>query len=400
MNLTTIIDIAYLLLGPGAWAVLLFAMIKGRKRMDLLREPLPPLTEDAPPVCVLVPVKDEERQLRASLDSILKLDYPSYHIVAIDDRSDDASGAILDELAESYPKKLTAVHVRPGELPDGWAGKPHALHVGLRHAREQDKWLLFVDSDVTVSPDALRAAVAVCELKRYDLISLLPRLRGESFWERLIVPLCGAATSAMFLFPFTNYNELPRIAFANGQFMLVRRSAYEAIGGHEAVRDTFSEDVAIARKLKRAGFRPRLAMGERFISTRMYDSLGAVMRGWARNFFSGSTGRPWRVIGAIAFMIACTYSAFGAIGWGALRSDWKWIIAGVAHLAIIVTALALSYAWTGNRVRYALLWPLGCAMLIAIWLRSLSMCVTRRVEWRGTSYGYRIGRGVVSSSAR
>src|SRR5206468_11350522 len=136
----------------------------------------------------------------------------------------------------------------------------------------------------------------LAEYKRFDLVSLLPRLINETFWERLIVPLGGAATSAMFMLPMTNFNEMPNVAFANGQYLCVRRRAYEAVGGHEAVKETLSEDIAIAKNLKRNGFRPRLSDGTEFAATRMYNSLSMVMRGWARNFFCGGAGNPTRTI--------------------------------------------------------------------------------------------------------
>src|SRR5262249_27531045 len=140
-----------------------------------------------------------------------------------------------------------------------------------------------------------------------------------SFWERLLTPLCGAATSAMYMLPMTNYNELPGVAFANGQFMCVRRSAYEAVGGHQAVRSMLSEDIALARLLKRNGFRPRISTGEQFAATRMYSSLGAIMRGWARNFFTGSAGRPWRVVFAILFVLVSCFACYLALPWGVYR---------------------------------------------------------------------------------
>src|SRR4029079_1313923 len=164
---------------------------------------------------------------------------------------------------------------------------------------------------------------------------------AHSFWERLIIPLCGAAISTMYLLPMTNYKQLTGIAFANGQFMLVRRSAYDAIGGHAAVRHTLSEDVAMARLLKRRGFRPRLAVGTEFASTRMYDSLGAIGRGWARNFFSASLGRPWRILAAMLFAIVSCYSCYLAMIWGTWQSIHPavWIAAGLVHLTTMTWAL-------------------------------------------------------------
>lgn len=403
MNATAewIIGGCYLLVGLGAWIVLALGMIKGHKRMSLLNRPGFPLPEPAPTVSVLVPVKDEAQQIRPCIESILALDYPDLRILVIDDRSADGTAHILDELARRHPRRLEVIHVQDGGLPAGWSGKCHALYVGSQRA--SGDWLLFVDSDVIVAPDALRVAVGLAEWKRYDLVSLLPRVEAHSFWERLITPLCGAASGAMYLLPMTNYNELPSVAFANGQFMLTRRDAYQAIGGHAAVRHTLSEDVAIARMLKRRGFRPRLAIGSDFASTRMYSSLGAILQGWSRNFFSGSLGRPWRILAAIAFVLVSCCSCYAALAWGIYRNinpitwigGWGWITVALAHWIVMTSALAQSYRWSGNPRRYALLFPIGAATLLVIWLKALRMSLGGKVQWRGTSYAYRVGRGVV-----
>lgn len=385
------IFIAYLLLGPFCWAMFLFGMFKGRKRLSLLHRPAFALPDRAPSATVLIPIKDEAQQIRASLQSVMALDYPNVQFIAIDDRSTDGTGAILDEIASRDPR-LHVIHVKPNELPAGWVGKPHALHVGVQHATGD--WLLFVDSDMQVASDALRATIALAKQRRYGLVSLLPRLVNETFWERLIVPLGAAATSVMFLLPMCNYNELPCIAFANGQFMLVRRKAYDAIGGHEPVRDQLSEDIGIARALKCRGYKPRLALGDSFVSTRMYNSFATVMNGWSRNFFGGSGGNPWKMFAAIFFVLAACFSLFATIPWGVYRianpvtefGGAAWLLVAIAHGLIMTITIAVQYAWTGNPKRYALLFPLGAVMLVVVWMRAIAMCFTRRVEWRGTKY--------------
>jgi hypothetical protein len=406
VNLETMVFVSYLLMGPCAWALFAFGMLKGRKRLSLLDGPAYPLPEPMPSATVLVPVKDEARQIEGCLTSVLALSYPGrLQILAIDDRSSDGTGPILDRIAADKPGRLEVIHIRHGELPAGWTGKSHALHVGMRRATGQ--WLLFVDSDVVLRPDVLRCVVALAEWKYYDLLSLLPRFETRSFWERLIVPLGGAATSAMYFLPMSNYNELPNTAFANGQFMCVRRSAYDAVGGHEAVKQTLSEDLALARLLKRNGFRPRISLGAEWASTRMYSSLGTIVRGWSRQFFSGSAGRPWRVLCALSFVLLCCFSGYAAVAYGATRAigpsggslfPAAWLIAGLIHLTIMTAALAATYKWTGNPAGYALLFPLGAVMMIAIWMRTLQTCLTGSIEWRGTRYAHRMGHGLARAS--
>jgi glycosyltransferase involved in cell wall biosynthesis len=398
MSLTTlewILGSVYLLLGPGAWLLFGFGMIKGRKRMDLLRPPLPAL-ERTPRVTILIPAKDEGERIEGCLRSALTQDYPDFEVIAVDDRSTDATGAIMDRLARE-DGRLSVIHIRDGELPDGWFGKSHALHTAVAHATGE--WFCFVDSDVVLQPTAVSATIAVGEYKRFDLISFLPRLESGSFWESLIVPLGGAATSAMYLLPFTNYNE-SKIAFANGQYLCIRKSVYQAIGGHEAVGGLFSEDVQIARRVKGMGYRPRLSIGTDYAAVRMYSSPAAVFRGWARNFYAGSLGRPYRILAAIAFVLVCCFSAYAAIAWGVWRQihpinafgGTGWLAAGSVHLIAMTFFLSVMYHWSGNRRALALLFPLGGGLMLAIFANALRLCAIGRVEWRGTTYSRNVRR--------
>jgi len=261
------------------------------------------------------------------------------------------------------------------------------------------KWFCFVDSDVVLEPNVLSATISVAEYKRFDLVSLLPRLESGSFWESLIVPLGGAATSAMYLLPFTNYNE-SKVAFANGQYLCIRRDVYDAVGGHEAVGGMFSEDVQIARRVKGMGYRPRLSVGTDYASVRMYSSPSAVFKGWARNFYAGSLGRPWRILAAIAFLFSCCFSAYGAIAWGVYRQlhpvtsigGFGWLASGCIHLALMTWFLSLMYSWSGNRPILATLFPLGGGLMLAIFIHSLWLCTSGKVEWRGTTYSRNVRR--------
>jgi glycosyltransferase involved in cell wall biosynthesis len=394
-TLEWIIGGVYLLLGPAAWMLFGFGMIKGRKRMDLLRKPLPPLA-DPPLVTILIPAKDEGERIAGCLASALAQDYPDFAVIAIDDRSTDQTGEVMDQMAKGDPR-LTVLHIKEGSLPTGWFGKSFALHCAIPSA--SGKWFCFVDSDVVLQPDVVSATIAVAEYKRFDLVSLLPRLESGSFWESLIVPLGGAATSAMYLLPFTNYNE-SKIAFANGQYLCIRREVYEAIGGHEAVGGMFSEDVQIAKRVKGMGYRPRLSIGTDYAAVRMYSSPAAVFKGWARNFYAGSLGRPYRILAAIAFALICCFSAYVAIGWGIWRQVHPvtsiggigWLATGGIHLILMTFFLSLMYSWSGNRPALALLFPLGGGLLLAIFARALWLCTSGRVEWRGTTYSRNVRR--------
>lgn len=378
----------YVLLGPGTWALFLFAMVKGRKRMRILVRPAPKIPDPPPSVSVLIPAKDEAGQIEKCIRSVLNQDYPNFNVIVIDDRSTDGTGRILDDMA-AQDARLIVVHLKDGSLPRGWGGKSFALHNGLLQATSD--WLLFVDADVLLEPDVMGATIAWAMARKFDLISILPRFVSGTLAEGVFQPLAGAATSAMFAIPLTNSPEWPRTAFANGQYLMVRRSVYEAVGGHEAIRGTLSEDVAIARRLKIAGYRPRLGWGDTWATVRMYEGFNAIFQGWSRNFYVGSLGKPWRILGLIAFIFFCCWSLLAAIGWGLYGNaphpaGWMWLGAAAAHYLLITVTAALMYFWAYEPVWYALLFPISVAFLVVVSLKSLWICATGKVTWRGTQY--------------
>ena len=397
-----ILFLSYLLVGPLAWLFYGVMLYAGRRKMLLLKRPPGPfefegkIIDPPPRVCILIPAKDEGERIRGCIESALAQDYPNVDVIAINDRSEDNTGAVMDDMAARNPR-LKVLHNKVAP-PPGWTGKNNVLHQGVQHpaARTAD-WLLFVDSDVVLEPDALSASMAVVLRKKFDLISLLPRLESHSLWEGVLVPLAASAASSMYLIALTNNHLLTNIAFANGQFLLISRPAYEGIGGHETVRDRYCEDVEIARLLKTRGWKPRVAWGNEFCSVRMYNSLANIFKGWGRIYYAGRAGSPWRILAAMAFLLLCCFSGYAALVWAGWRAAspttffgfsaaLAWLVASLAHLALLTFFVGTMYEWSGNRRSNALLFPLGGSLLMGIFLKALRMCVTRKVEWRGTSY--------------
>jgi chlorobactene glucosyltransferase len=381
----------YLLAGPVTICFFGLILLKGRKRMMLVG-PLPAsFPTDPSRVTIVIPAKDEAHHIRHCLASALAQDYPDFEVLAVDDRSTDGTAQTMDQMAQPG-RPLTVIHVGSDAPPVGWTGKCHALHTGV--ARAAGEWLLFIDSDVVLEPHALAATLACAQERKVDLFSLMPQQSCRSFWERLLIPLAGCCLSTMHLVALTNNDHLRRCAFANGQYMLFRRSVYDAIGGHEFVRDHLCEDVALARLVKAAGHRVRLCIGDGLATVRMYDSLAAIQHGFARIFFAAGIGRPWRILMATAAVPLGCFSAYGALAWGSYRvlhpvvtfGGWGWLIAAGVHLGLLTACFAAVYAWTGNRRAYALLLPLGAGILLGILAASLRICLTRKVEWRGTRY--------------
>ena len=406
-TLELILLMAYLNLGPTVWGLYGFIMIAGRRKMLLMYRPPHVVNRPPPPVSIIIPAKDEGERIAGCLKSALAQDYSNFDVIAIDDRSVDRTGAAMDEVAAG-DARLTVIH-KTEAPPVGWTGKNNALWVG--QARARGEWLLFVDSDVVLEKDALSVAMSVVMRKEFDMLSLLPRLESHSAWESLLVPLAAGAASTMYLIALTNNSLMPKTAFGNGQFLLISRKAYEAIGGHEAVRDRYCEDVEIAVQLKTRGMRPRVSWGNDFASVRMYASLGAIFRGWSRIYYAARVGSPWRVLAAVFFLLFCCFSAYPALAWGVWRTfhpapsllwGWAgaaWLAGGLMHLLVMTYYLGLMYHWSGNPRRNALMFPVAGPMLLLIFLRALKMCVTKKVEWRGTAYSHTMAHDLATANA-
>ncbi len=397
------IYILYFLSGPLVWAFLVWGLHSSKKRMRLFRNPPDEVPTPAPLVTILVPAKDEGERIRPCLNSILALDYPNFQLIAINDRSSDNTGQILNEMAAADPRVL-AVHIKDGELPPRWTGKNHALYVGAQKAKGD--WLLFIDADVIVYPPALRRTLGTAIARLFDMVSLMPRMEFHSFWEGVMTPLGGMMTATLHLAPLCNTNGAPKIGFANGQFMLVKRSAYDAIGGHERVRNIYGEDVALARALKINGFRPRVTMGADLCQVRMFDSFQKILRGWARILFA-SAESVWRNITGLVILLIAGYGVIPAAIWGIYERShaagfpegniwgntsaniWGniWLATAVLHFVLISVDLGIMYYMTRTRWWYALFFlPLSGPLLVYVMARSIRLSFSKRLEWRGTSY--------------
>ena len=353
---------------------------------------------DVPFVSAIIPAKDEEASLPNCLESVRAQTYPNLEVIVVDDRSTDGTAAIARDTAarDARVRVLTIT-----ELPVGWTGKAHALDVAAKEARGD--WLWFLDADTRHAPECLEVVMAYAKANRAALASLLPEMRCETFWERLVQPLMGIVL--MRSFPVWRVNrDSDRMAFANGQFILVERSAYEAAGGHEAVRDRFVEDIYLAQNVKGLGYPIRTAIGVGISSTRMYSSLDQLIRGWARILYDAFGRRVgpvlYKVLEPLVFSQTGLIALLAAIvllltGQGGPFATWLLVLA-VIHLLLQVSVLYRFYQIQGPTLGRAAWWyPL--AGLVSDWImfQSVYMCLTGRVNWRGTAYG----RGASTPSA-
>lgn len=360
--------------------------------MNLLRKSSSAIAPPLPSITIIIPAKDEQERIRGCLASALAQDYPNFEVLAVDDRSSDETGRVMDEMAQSNPR-LKILHIE--ELPAGWTGKNNALFRAASQAGGE--WLLFIDSDVVLQPTALATTLRAALGRRYDMLSLILKQETRGFWESALVPMASTVFGCAYLMGLSN-SESNRYFFGNGQFMLFNRKAYDRIGGHEAVKSQFNEDMVLARIMKQAGMRPRMAWGTDLGSVRMYDSLSKIMSGWSRIFFGSSSGSPWRSLVLILIMLVGCYSVLAAAAWGVyrfhhpigIRNGIPWIAAAAIHWILMTVQIGIIYRWMGTRAVNAAAFFVTGLFLLIILARAVWMCITGRVRWRGTSYSHRI----------
>ena len=339
-----------------------------------------------PRLSVVVPCRNEEAAIRNALASLLAQDYPHLEVIAVDDRSDDATGAILDGLAAAHPA-LRVVHVEA--LPAGWLGKTNAMSRGA--AESTGEWLLFTDADVLFAPDALRRAMAWALADGLGHAVALPHFVAPGLLERSFVSLF-----ALLLLLHLEVNELGRAGSAAhvgvGAFNLVRRDGYDAIGGHARLRLEVVDDVKLGLLLRRSGVRQGCADSGGLVRVRWQRGFVASMRGLLKNFFAGSDYR-WRGVLRTAILVPLV-TTFPAVC--LVLAPWLLPSLGARVLAVAAVALPMALLGTaarrvaGGRAYEGLLLPVGGLCLAAVALVSaLAATLRRAVIWRGTRYDLR-----------
>ncbi|HEX6058466.1 MAG TPA: glycosyltransferase family 2 protein, partial [Gemmatimonadaceae bacterium] len=238
---------------------------------------------DAPLVSVVVPARDEAATIERCVRSALAAEWPRLEVLVVDDHSTDDTGAIARRIAAEDPRLRVVV---PPPLPAGWFGKPWACQAGFDASR--GALVLFVDADTRQAPDLVPRAVQAMRARGAGLLSVDADQELGTFWEKVVQPqIFGMLWARFGGTEIVNRSTRVHDKIANGQCILVRRDAYEAVGGHRAVRDRVAEDLMLAQRFFLAGRNPALVLGAGRISTRMYTSLAALVRGWTKNAYAG-----------------------------------------------------------------------------------------------------------------
>lgn len=372
-------EIFLLLLAAGT--LLLYIAISlevtiGNRSIAFLKD-IPPREGDFPRVSIVIPARNEERNLEEALRSVLAQDYPNVEIVVVDDRSTDRTGEILDRMAAADPR-LQVVHVT--ELPPGWLGKNHALELGSGSAT--GAYLLFTDADVVMEPTAVRRAVARMEAKELDHLTSSPEIERTSLLYEMFIGTF-ALFFAMYTKPWKVGNPKAPQHIGIGAFNLVRASAYRAVGGHRPIALRPDDDLKLGKLLKKNGYRQEFLFGHGMLRVEWYASIRELVRGLMKNAFPAVDYRLSVVILSTLAQLAVNVWPFVAVfaTTGATR------LVNVAICLLILLLCAVNAPLAGVRRWYGVGFPLASLLFLYIlWRSTLLILWTGGIEWRGTRY--------------
>jgi cellulose synthase/poly-beta-1,6-N-acetylglucosamine synthase-like glycosyltransferase len=333
-----------------------------------------------PSVTVIVPAKDEADAIERSLRSLVDCDYPNLEIVAVDDRSIDATGRLMDAMA-ALPDahgRLRILHVK--ELPEGWMGKPHAMALAAGGASSD--WLLFTDGDVIFDPRAIRLAIEYVEQSRGDHMVLYPTLILRGVAEKMLIGFFQSV-SALAGRPWKISDpKATKDYIGVGAFNLIRRPVYEALGGYSELRMEVLEDMRLGFRAKREGYAQRVAFGKDLVRIRWAESAWGILNNLTKNLYSTFRFRTSLLTAACVGMLAMCLTPFVALFFPG-PAQW----AGIVTLFVLLLLNLHYWRLTDIPPVYLVLFPVATLLFVATLLRSMFLVLWRGgVLWRGTLY--------------
>lgn len=358
----------------------------------------PVLPTGNPRVSIIVPARNEEESIEQALNTLLSLDYDNYEVIAVNDRSTDRTGEIMERVAEAlqsatkphfsqraremgHPRSFPAFRViHHRELPAGWLGKTHAMWTAAKQATGE--WLLFTDADVLFKPDSVRRTLAYAEAEPADHVVLFPRMIMKRPGEYMMI----AFFQSMFMFghrPWKVADPSTDDHMGVGAFNLVRRRVYDAVGTYEALRMEVLDDMKLGKVVKKAGFAQRNVFGGDLISIRWGHGATGIVNNLTKNFFAVLSFQWWRAVISALGLAFLNFGPFLGI----------WLARGWARVPYAVALGSLFLIYNGMSWRssvpayYFLLHPVSAALFIYTLLRSMVLTLWNDgIEWRGTKY--------------
>jgi len=349
----------------------------GAARLPWVERYEPAADQNCPRISLILAARDEQEKLPAALATLVAIDYPALEIVAVDDRSTDRTGQILDDFAANHPQ-LKVVHL--GELPKGWLGKPHALQSGYRAS--SGELLVFTDADVKFKPDALRRVLALFRERRLDHLSLFVDVDQRGFWDAVLISFFGMGFQ-LAVDPYNVSNPNSRSYVGIGAFQMLSRDVYERSGTHRRLAMEVVDDMKLGKIVKMAGFRSGVAVARKFVSVEWHLGLGNFVRGVEKNFFAGAQFRVSVAAAQVLALVLMNVFPFAGL---LLGHGWIRGFAAVAVLIALSFHLAVDVVM-GFSTLYCLTVPIGATVFAYMVLRSTVITLRQGgIVWRNTFY--------------
>ena len=376
------LGIGGIVLGLG-WVIRVLQAGLGLRRLPDLHDPQWNIERQAsqwPRVSIIVPARNEEQGIEPALLSLAALDYPNFEVIAINDRSSDRTGEILERVRQKHPQQLRTVHIE--NLPPGWLGKTHALHTGV--AQATGDWLLFTDADVIFQADTLRRAIAFSERSAADHFILFPTMLTKTWGERMVSALFGCMLVLAWGHSLWRVaNPKARDYVGMGAFNLIRRTVLHPIGGLAPLRMEVIEDMKLGKLVKQHGFSQRVAFGRDLITLHWAPGAMGMVRNLTKNFFALVNYRWSLALAAVVGLVLVNIAPFVGLV----------IAPGWARFGYVAAAAAIASMYFDMRryshisPAYFFLHPLASILIAYSLARSAVLTLWRGgVVWRGTKY--------------
>lgn len=338
--------------------------------------------DSIPAVSILIPAKNEEKNIVRCVESLLDQDHKDVDIIVIDDRSTDATAELVMKITQK-DKRVRLLKI--DHCPDGWSGKNHALVEGAKLAKHD--MLIFTDADTYHYPHCISTAVAYAVENKVDMLSINPHLVAGGVWENLIMPVAGGVLMLWFPMDLIN-SDSSDISYANGQFILFDKKSYDVIGGHQLVKQELLEDLALAKNIKSGGLKLKVLWGPQLYQTRMYSNLKDMWNGWVRIFYHGFDKNIVKVILSISTLFLFAMVPYGLLIFSFL--GMAGLLPKTASLLLFfsmyVTLFSAYPVVKSNRFYTAFhLFGSFCVCLILLHT-AINIIFKRKIVWRGMSY--------------
>lgn len=375
--------------------VLIIWMVRFKQTFDYTKGPhilddfsLASIPSPAPKISIIIPARNEEENIETCIDSLLKQDYPDFEILVVNDRSIDRTGEIISRL-DKENEKVQAIHIE--SLPEFWTGKNNALFTAVKQAKGE--WYLFTDADTIHHSNSVSMAMGHAYRRKAKMLSLTPSLENVTFWEKVLQPLAGGALMLRFPLPVVNDPE-KKLAFGNGQFILIEKETYFKVGGHEKVKGVMLEDVALAHEIKSQGFSLHVGYGAPLFKTRMYAGFKSIFKGWVRIYHSAFNKNLLVLFSYVLLIWLVSISPYllGLYSLYLLFTQFSFfsiLLFGVVVFQFLVMLPTLwnTYHLSRSDPAYIPFHGLACVILSAILFDAfLKIFFKLRVPWRGDHY--------------